>query len=301
MTMTGEYAADERYSDNDECAAVGIPAANQWEVGPLDKEEDCVQFLFQLKWPAGFTCPYCAHRHAYTICGRRLPLYECASCGRQTSLIANTVMEGSRIPLTKWFAAIRLLSDPHQGISALRLRYILSVTYKTAWSMLRRIRLAMGRHLADTPLSGEVVLHDASYARPPFHSSIIPDSRENQLVVGASLSSLGEPKQLLIQVVSRRELVSEGRLLPSALKDFELDYVAPHAHVVQRLAKRYAPYRDKKAMPFVKAASRWLQVTFRGIGKKHLQSYFHEFCCRTNLQLSGASVFTGISRICACC
>ncbi|WP_260982263.1 transposase, partial [Paenibacillus sp. 32O-W] len=48
-------------------------------------EEDCIQFIYQAKWPDGFSCPRCRHRQAYVIRSRRLPLYECRSCRHQTS------------------------------------------------------------------------------------------------------------------------------------------------------------------------------------------------------------------------
>lgn len=94
----------------------------------LDTEEACAAYLFRLKWPNGFVCPSCGYRHAYMILTRRIPLYECSACARQTSLTVGTAMENSRTSLAKWFTAIRLISDPQQGINAVNLSRILSVT-----------------------------------------------------------------------------------------------------------------------------------------------------------------------------
>ncbi|MFM1988930.1 MAG: hypothetical protein RJA99_1887, partial [Pseudomonadota bacterium] len=37
--------------------------------------------------------------------------YQCAGCRHQTSLIAGTMMENTKLPLTKWFLAIYLISQ----------------------------------------------------------------------------------------------------------------------------------------------------------------------------------------------
>ncbi|MDF2927301.1 MAG: transposase [Paenibacillaceae bacterium] len=263
----------------------------------LDSEAACIDYVFALKWPQGFVCSICRHRHAYTISTRRLPLYECARCRHQTSLIAGTVMEGSHTPLTKWFAAIRLLSDPEQGISALRMQHLLSVTYKTAWSMLHKIRCALAKEEKTTPLAGDVVIHDAAYGRSPFSQSFIACPRETALLVGTSLSDAGDPERLVIRTVPSEQL-SHRRILPKALVDFREELMEKDATVVSCLINRHIRRSDKIAMPLVNQARSWLHRTFHGIGKKHLQLYFYEFCSRVNLARAGQPIFAGISRIC---
>jgi hypothetical protein len=59
------------------------------------------------RWRDGFVCPGCGGGKA-----RRLQTnawtYECASCGRQTSVTAGTIMHPSKLPLTAWFWAAYL-------------------------------------------------------------------------------------------------------------------------------------------------------------------------------------------------
>ena len=124
--------------------------------GQFPTELSCIPLLYQLKWPTGFICPRCQHSHAYKIQTRRLPLFECCACRHQTSLIAGTIMERSRTPLHKWFTALWLVSRSDIGIHAVRLSSIIQVTYKTAWLMLHKIRVTMGRADSLRPLSGKV-------------------------------------------------------------------------------------------------------------------------------------------------
>jgi transposase-like protein len=262
----------------------------------LNTEEACAEYLFQLKWPAGFSCPSCSFRHAYKITSRRLPLYECSRCRHQTSIISGTVMQGSRTALSKWFLAIKLISDPSQGISALTLSQIIAVTYKTAWTLLHKIRFAMGKTVAEDPLSGNVILNDACYGRP-YNPSVDLHPQETPVLIGSSLTT-GEPSKIVIRAVAP-EHISGNQINRSAAAAFIDQHVSPNASITDIQIKRYSPRLLKKSLPLFRVAHQWINSTFHGLGKKHLQTYFNEFSCRTNLQLASAPIFDGVSRICA--
>lgn len=273
-------------------------SSERCDSGDLNSEEACIAFLYQMKWPNGFKCPHCSYSHAYTISTRRLPLFECSGCGHQTSLITDTVMEGSRTPLVKWFRAIELVSDRTHGINALTLKGEISVTYKTAWSMLHKIRQALAAEQREASLPGDVVIHDASYGRPPGVSTLDIHSRESILLVGASLMEDEQVGRILFQVIDSPRHMRQGTLLPVSVEDFLEEHDIDPNCLVNCQIQRYSPRKNKRLVPFVKEAKRWLTDTFYGIGKKYLQLYMHEFCCRVNLELARIPVFKGISQIC---
>src|SRR4030088_784823 len=71
--------------------------------------------------------------------------YECAGCGKQTSVTAGTIMHHSKLPLTTWFWAAYLMATHSNGISALHLQRQLALgSYKTAWLMCAKLRRSMG-------------------------------------------------------------------------------------------------------------------------------------------------------------
>lgn len=123
-------------------------------------EEACFQYLYEGKWPNGFECPVCGHRHCYAIHSYRR--FQCAKCRHQTSLTANTVMHRSHLPLHKWFWAIYLAACDKHGISALALAEKIEVYYEAAWNLLRRIRAAMEMRDANYAL-GQIVEFDDAY------------------------------------------------------------------------------------------------------------------------------------------
>lgn len=67
----------------------------------------------------------------------------CQGCDYQASSTVGTVFENIRLPLTKWFAAIDLMTADNGGISAERLRKMIGVTWRTAQLMLDKLRRAM--------------------------------------------------------------------------------------------------------------------------------------------------------------
>jgi len=65
------------------------------------------------------------------------------------------------LPLAKWFMAVYLLTESKKGISALQLKRMLGVGYKTAWYLCHRIREAMARgNGSESKLTGTVEIDD---------------------------------------------------------------------------------------------------------------------------------------------
>jgi Transposase zinc-ribbon domain len=107
-----------------------------------------------MRWPDGFVCPVCGGGKAWRL-ETKAWTYECASCGRQTSVTAGTIMHHSKLPLTAWFWAAYLMATHSNGISALQLQRQLAFgSYKTAWLICAKLRCSMlGRAAAPWPAS----------------------------------------------------------------------------------------------------------------------------------------------------
>jgi uncharacterized protein YqjF (DUF2071 family) len=66
-------------------------------------EEARGEYLYKKRWPNGFICPKRGHTERFNIKSRNR--YQRKTCGHQTTATAGTIMEKTRTPLTKWFAA----------------------------------------------------------------------------------------------------------------------------------------------------------------------------------------------------
>ncbi|CAH0118477.1 hypothetical protein PAE9249_00966 [Paenibacillus sp. CECT 9249] len=258
-------------------------------------EEACADYLFQKKWPGGFHCPRCRYDQAYTIESRRLPLYECRACRHQTSLTAGTILEGSRTSLRKWLFAIWLVSR-HCGVNAVQLCSYIGVTYKTAWSMLHKIRQAISHGDANQPLTGIVRAGQNFYGRP-YNSTIFRHPQEHHLLVGVSLDPQGEPLYVKMKQISLEHL-DEMRLRKSGLKAFAEQHVDPETYDVVIERGRMLFNRLPHLRKLFNQATTWINKTFRGIGPAYLQYYLDEFCFRRNMQFRNAPIMNSLLDLC---
>jgi transposase-like protein len=110
--------------------------------GEMGTEERARAFLEQLRWPYGIRCPRCDRATGISRLATR-GQFECEGCGYHFSVRVGTVLHGSRLPLSKWVLAVYLMTESEVGITANQLGQMLGVSYKTAWFLSHRIRIAM--------------------------------------------------------------------------------------------------------------------------------------------------------------
>ena len=122
-------------------------------------EEQCQRMLYRLRWPQGFVCPACGNTTGCQLHSRKI--YQCHTCHHQTSLTAGTIFHGTKLPLTKWFLAIYLLTQRKKSISALQLSRDLGVKYDTAWRMKHKLMQVMLERGQGDTLSGRIEIDDA--------------------------------------------------------------------------------------------------------------------------------------------
>jgi transposase-like protein len=116
----------------------------------FNTEKKCIEHFERIRWPQGLTCIKCGSTRIMkfeTLGKTNKPryLYECVDCRYQYSVTTGTIFHDSHLPLTKWFLGIYLICSARKGVSAKQLQRQLSVSYKTAWYMAHRIRLAMSQ------------------------------------------------------------------------------------------------------------------------------------------------------------
>ena len=122
-------------------------------------EDKARETLEAIRWPDGPYCPHCGNAEQARITKghglvHRTGLYYCSACNGQFTVTIGTVMEDSKIPLSKWLLAMHLMGASKKGMSALQLSRMLGVTYKSAWFLCHRIREAM-TPANQTPIGGQ--------------------------------------------------------------------------------------------------------------------------------------------------
>jgi hypothetical protein len=104
-------------------------------------EEQCRTAVEELRWPEGFVCPVCGGREGTRLSTR--PKIQCGSCRHQTSSTAGTIFASTKLPLTRWFLAIRLIATAVEGITSVELGQRLGIKQTNAWALKRKILRAI--------------------------------------------------------------------------------------------------------------------------------------------------------------
>ena len=103
-------------------------------------EQAAIDYFRAIRWHNGSFCPHCNSEKIYHFSDNKT--HKCGDCRKRFSIKVGTIFEDSKIPLQKWFMAIWTLTSHHKIIASTQLARDISVTQKTAWFMLHRLRLA---------------------------------------------------------------------------------------------------------------------------------------------------------------
>jgi len=68
---------------------------------------------------------------------------QCRRCRYQTSLIAGTVLQGTKLPMRVWFRAMHLLAQGKKGLSNIELGRRLGISTNAAWRIQHKLMQAM--------------------------------------------------------------------------------------------------------------------------------------------------------------
>ena len=262
-------------------------------------EDDCWGYLFEMRWPNGYSCPKC-QSGKYWVTERKL--IHCSICNYQASITSGTIFQGTRKPLLLWFHIIWWVVAQKTGASAYNLKDFMGFgSYETAWAWLHKLRRAMVRPDREK-LIGKVEV-DETYlgGRETGTGKQGRGAETKSLVVVAAEckgKQIGRVRFKIIGGASGKELIPfieeniehgstivtdgwKGYSLLSKKKEYnheiktisaselEAHELLPHVHMVDSLVKR------------------WINGTHQGrVSSKHLSYYLDEFAFRFNRKLS---------------
>jgi transposase-like protein len=270
-------------------------------------EASCWRYLKAVRWPEGFRCPRCGERgHSYLEPRR---LFQCASCRGQTSVTARTILHRTRTPLRKWFLAIFFFARHKQSISALQLQRDLGLrSYETAWTMLHKLRSALGRR-PEQLLSGHVEADETFIGGPRSGGKMGRGAPNKTMVLVMVERRARSAGAAVLQIVPRGSWESLGPALRGTLEaqrstvwtDDWRGYAPLARHGVKHRSQiQGVPERAATILPWAHLVASnlkaWLLGTFRGVSPKHLQRYLDEFAYRFSRRSLSERLFFYVTR-----
>lgn len=259
----------------------------------------CRQYLEQLIWKGNPNCPHCGQNKPYKL--KDCKTYRCSNkeCKKDFTVTVGTVFEGSNVPLSKWFVAIYLATNHKKGISSIQLSKDISVTQRTAWFMLHRIRemvrpkqmpVLKGNVMIDHTYHGGKEKNKSKFRRmsnyngkrqndkTPVFGLVEKDGSAAMVVVPDSTAETALP--IVTTMVCRDSvIVSDGATIFTGLeKDFK-DHIIVNHSIGQYVNNGHTTNHIESVFALLK---RMVYGTYHNISPKHLQRYCEECTHRYN-------------------
>ncbi|MGO4540071.1 hypothetical protein [Paenibacillus sp. 2TAB19] len=199
-------------------------------------------------------------------------------------------MDKTRTPLHKWLLVMYIVAASKSSINAVHLAKLIKVTYKTAWSMLNKIRHAITELDQSILLSGQIEAKPDIYTRRIFHSAETLQ-RERSVIV-ARMMATNKPSYYKLKFAPSQQEPRKP-LSPVAENSFKATHINPSTTHIDMIRKPFIPWGSyPRLRHFAPSAFRWMNDTFHGISAAKAQFYMDEYCFRKNTKhLSSSQSF----------
>lgn len=271
-----------------------------------------IQHYINIRYNGSITCNHCGCNKVHPRINRPR-IYQCSGCRQDFSIFKGTIFEKSTTDLVDWFYAIHLFLNAKKGISGLQLQRELGVTYKTAWRMLNRIRLAMGNINSQMLFEGIVEMDETYIGGKPRknfskNDGLMTTSKRGRgthkiPVIGIKdrttkqvFAKIAEPNvngqtltgQQLLDVLS--QVAQPGTIvMTDEFRSYRILSKQGYIHFKINHQKEFVngDIHTNGIESFWSTLKRAVYGIYHQISFKYLQNYIDEFCFRYNHRCNG--------------
>ena len=243
-----------------------------------------------IRWPHGPVCPHCGTvNEATQVKGKshRPGMYQCNACREPFTVTVGTVMEKSKIPLTKWALGFHLMASSKKGISAHQMHRTLGVTYKTAWFMAHRIREAM-MPVNPSPMGGpdKTIESDETFIGRKEGRKLKRGTAHKMAVLslverGGKVRSfkIDNVDRKTVQEILHRQIDIDSRLMTDEAAHYGYGVGFDKHERVNHRANEYArgDVSTNTVEGFFSIFKRGMHGVYQHCGEQHLHRYLSEF------------------------
>lgn len=279
-------------------------------------EKSCRDHMRKAREKEGVVCKKCNGRKHYWLKGKYA--WQCAQCNFRTSLRSGTLMENSNLPVRKWYLAMAFMTFTKKGLSATELQSQLGHRrYNTVWSLMHRIRKAMGKRDDLYGLDGMIEFDEGYFEKTMKEVERHKlkrgrgSQRQSNVAVMAESTKLENPKTgktssqcryFKMKVLDSHKKQDVNELISDSLdeksivfSDQSTSYVDIADYVEMHLSEKSDKETTKTTLKWVHVAisnaKRTLLGIYHKIDGKYLQNYLDEFCYKLNRRYFGKDLF----------
>lgn len=277
-------------------------------------EEGCKLHFKKQREQEGVICKKCAGEHHYWLKGKWQ--WQCAGCNFRTTLRSGTVMEGSHLSFRLWYIAMAFMSFSKKGLSAMELQRQLGHSrYDTVWSLMHRIRSAMGNRDALYTLTGTVEFDEGYFAKASPDGIKLKRGKGSQRKQNVAVMAESTPIENLqtgeqsshcryfkMKVLSAHEGGEIEKVVRESIDDKAIVFsdksttyidIAKHVetHITYKSEKQTTTSILKWVHIAISNAKRTLLGIYHKIKGRYLQLYLDEFCYKLNRRYFGNRLF----------
>lgn len=255
-------------------------------------EASCVQYLEEIRWAGNVVSPFDETSKVY-VCKNG---YKCKNTGKYFNVKVGTIFEDTKIPLTKWFMALYIFSSHKKAISSYQLARDISITQKSAWFMLHRLRY-MFDHPAFKQMMGGTVEADETYVGGKERNKHAKKQSENTMGRGTDKAPVialvqrdGIVRAFATETVNgsiiyniiNENVVKGSNLITDAYNGY--NWIGrQYNHISIKHNKDFITHGEKHTNSvegFFSHLKRIIIGTYHSTSRKHLQSYCDEIALR---------------------
>ena len=269
---------------------------NQLEFEKMFSDENqCLNYLQELRFPDGYSCRKCKHNEHWL---NNRGLLVCKKCKDELSLITGTIFQNSKKPLVLIFRALWWMVAQKNGVSASGLQRVLGLgSYRTAWTWLHKFRRLMVFPGRDK-LSGIVEVDETLVGGKKSGKRGRGAEGKLLVVIAIEIVDMGTGRVRMSQIPdasgnSLKKFIEENiekgsTLITDGWKGYSGISKKGYKHVIDDKTKKL---EAEEVLPNIhRIASllkRWLLGTHQNfVGEKYLSYYLDEYTFRYNRRKS---------------
>ena len=283
-------------------------------------ELSCKLHFKHVREQEGVVCKSCGGTKHYWL--KNKFQWQCCKCEFRTTLRSGTMFEHSKLPFRKWYLVMAFMSFSKKGLSAKELqRQLGHKRYRTVWSMMHRIREAMGKRDSLYTLEGMVELDEGYLStetskndRRKLKRGRGSQKRTNVAVMAES-TPLEDPqtgkkskqcRYFKMNVLESHLPEDINNVVEKNFKENSIifsdkgtSYTDIAKYVDIHISEKSDKENAERSLPWVHIVisnvKRNLLGVYHKINGKYLQLYLDEFCYKLNRRYFGNRLFDRLS------